>query len=390
MRLVADSKIPFAREAFDQFGEVVTLDTREITPVSVRTADVVLVRSETKVDRALLDGSNVKFVGTATIGTDHVDIDYLAGRGIGFSSAPGSNANSVAEYIVAALSELSARYDFRLKGMVLGVVGVGNIGSRVVRYAQALGMNVLQNDPPRARQTGLPQFLPLDDLMGCDVLTLHVPLSRTGPDATFHFFNRDRIRKLKQGSILINTSRGPVVETDALKNALSLRHLRACVLDVWEHEPCIDAELLRMSELGTPHISGYSFDGKVNGTRMLYEALCRHLGQPAVWDQRVSFGTEVNPSASVAVDASSPEVILRKAVQQCYDIERDDRSLRGVLNVPEDGRGSYFQNLRARYPRRREFFNSKVMLTPKQRVEGEVLSALGFQVEYQFGVAKSG
>jgi erythronate-4-phosphate dehydrogenase len=213
MKIIADSKIPFVQEAFADVAEVTALDTREIVPDVVREADALLVRSETTVDKSLLNGSRVRFVATATIGTDHLDTDYLQQRGIGFASAPGSNANSVGEYIVAALLVLEERCGFSLAGKTLGVVGVGNVGTIVVRYARALGLHVLQNDPPLARTTGNPAFLPLDELMDADIITIHVPLTKTGPDKTFHLFGDARIRAMKSGSILINTSRGGVVDT---------------------------------------------------------------------------------------------------------------------------------------------------------------------------------
>ncbi len=380
MKIISDSKIPFAREAFGQFGDVVLLDTPDITSAAVTDTEILLVRSETRVDRTLLAESKVRFVGTATIGTDHVDTDYLAAQGIMFSSAPGCNANSVAEYVVAALLELSRRHEFSLQGRSVGVVGVGNIGSKVVQYAEAIGMKVLRNDPPRARQSGLAQFLPLDELMDCDILTLHVPLIREGPDATYHLFDRARISRMKEGSILINTSRGAVVETGALLEALQSKHLGACVLDVWEGEPRIDVNLLSKVDLGTPHISGYSFDGKVNGTRMVYAALCRFIGLRASWDLQESASSRRN--LSISDNKIGLEPFLQDAVRQCYDIERDDSSLRGILARSESERGIFFQGLRAKYPLRREFFKFNVLLNSSKHDRGEILKRLGFVVEY--------
>ncbi len=369
MRIVADSKIPFVQEALADVAEVHVLATGEITPETVRNADALLVRSETNVDAALLDGSRVKFVGTATIGVDHIDTDYLQRRGIGFASAPGCNANSVAEYVIAALLVLAERLGFSLEGKALGVVGVGNIGKIVVKYAHALGMCVLQNDPPLHRATGSLVFRPLDELMDADIITLHVPLTKTGPDRTFHLFDDVRLKKMKPSSILLNTSRGAVVETEAVKAALRSSHLKACVLDVWENEPGIDAELLSLATLGTPHIAGYSFDGKVNGTAMIQQALCQYFSLQPAWSPATVSGSPI-----IARDGQD----LLAVVRQCYDIEDDDRRLREMLLLPVGERSSYFRQLRAQYPVRHEFGNNIVDL--HDRAHRDVLRALGFQV----------
>ena len=272
MHVVVDNKNPHVEEAFRQFGTVQGCATREITKEVVREADAIIIRSETKVTKDLLEGSRVKFVGTATIGTDHVDLEYLHSQGIGFASAPGSNANSVAEYFVAAILTLADRKGFNLSGKTLGVVGVGNVGSKIVRNARALGMRVLQNDPPLARETGNPSFVPLDDFMEADIVTIHVPLTKAGTDPTFHLFGEERIRKMKAGAILINTSRGAVADGAALKRAVEAKHLGGVILDVWEGEPLVDVDLVKKIDIATPHIAGYSFDGKLAAVKMTYSA----------------------------------------------------------------------------------------------------------------------
>jgi len=327
MKIIADSRIPFVQEAFSDVAEVTILDTQQIVPEAIRDADALLIRSEIKVDKSLLHDSRVKFVATATIGTDHIDVDYLQHRGIGFASAPGSNANSVAEYIVAALLVLEERCKISLAGKTLGVVGVGNVGSIVVRYARALGLQVLQNDPPLARATGNPVFLPLVELVNADIITIHVPLTKTGPDKTLRLFDDRRICAMRPGSVLINTSRGAVVETAAIKNALRARHLAACVLDVWENEPAIDAELLSLVTLGTPHIAGYSFDGKVNGTVMIHRAACEYFGLVSSWLPHDVSGQGVHSPIVVPENATHSAGLLA-AIRSCYDIEGDDADCR--------------------------------------------------------------
>jgi erythronate-4-phosphate dehydrogenase len=380
MQIVIDRNIPFGKSVFSTLGEVTALDTVQIQPDALQEADILVIRSETKVNPGLLNGSPVRFVGTATIGTDHVDVEYLAARGIGFASAPGCNANSVAEYITAALLTLSHRFGFGLAGKSLGVVGVGNIGSKVVKVGEALGMTVLRNDPPLARQTGDSRFLPLEALMDADIITLHVPLSRSGPDATYHFFDATRIAAMKSGSILINASRGAVVETMAIRDALVRKHVRTAVLDVWEKEPTITAELLSLVSIGTAHVAGYSLDGKVNAVRMIYHALCKFLNVQPTWT-----GWKELPEPDVSrfllpEQSGTKEVMLREAVSQCYDIALDDRLLREMLLQPEKDRASYFMQLRTGYRMRREFFATTVNASPDQQELCNTLKALGFSV----------
>ncbi len=380
MIIVVDSKNPFLAEALSSFAEVRQLSTSAITNASLRDAEAVVVRSETKVGPALLEGTAVRFVGTATIGTDHVDLPYLAGRGIGFASAPGSNANSVAEYLAAALLEAAARFGEALIGKTLGVVGVGNVGSRVVRVGQALGMRILRNDPPLARTTDNPLFVPLDDLMEADILTLHVPLTRDGDDPTFHLFDGRRLSRMKRGSILINTSRGPVVESDALMSVLGSGHLRAAILDVWEGEPEVNPELIRQTLIGTPHIAGYSFDGKVNAARMMYEAIVRHFGIDTPWP--VPAAMPAPRSSTVHLPpAGTPQEILRETVARCYSIMEDDERFRALCALPGEHRRVEFRRQRAAYPIRREFQATRITGVAGRVQLGESLSHLGFVIE---------
>jgi erythronate-4-phosphate dehydrogenase len=380
MRVVVDKNNPLVAEAFQQFGEVRALATKEITADSIRDADMVIVRSETKVTKELLFGSSVRFVGTATIGTDHVDVEYLRAHGIGFASAPGSNANSVAEYIVTALLTLAQRKGFVLQAKTIGVVGVGNVGSKVVRNAKALGMTVLQNDPPLYRATGDSQFIPLDDLMDADFITLHVPLTTTGMDPTYHLFDAKRIGTMKKGAILINTARGSVVDSTALRDALDRRHLGGSVLDVWEGEPAIDVELLKKIDIATSHIAGYSFDGKLAAVKMMYAAACKFFGQAPKWTPEKSLPKPRVERIVILETEDSREETLRKIINQCYDIECDDRSLRGINTVPGDGTRSYFARLRAEYGVRREFYNTIIELPTALASMEVVLKTLGFSV----------
>lgn len=379
MIVAADSKLLFARSAFGLLGEVRWLETPQMVRSNVADADALLIRSETRVGKELLDGTSVRFVGTATIGTDHVDLAYLKERGIAFAAAPGSNANSVAEYVVGAMLELAERRSWTLAGKTVGIVGVGNVGSKVLRCASALGMHPLLNDPPLANATHSPRYVSLDALMEVDIVSLHVPLTRDGLYPTYHFFGASRIRRMKKGAILINTSRGAVAETGALKEALQGHHLGGAVLDVWEGEPGIDPDLLAAADIGTPHIAGYSFDGKFHAARILFDALARFSGVDATWQPP---GTLPPP---VSTDIAAPESLrgedaVRFLVRQCYDIRVDDQALRAVLGRPAADRDATFRALRTNYRDRREFPATTIHIPPGSHAITPVLAALGFQV----------
>jgi erythronate-4-phosphate dehydrogenase len=380
VHIVVNKHTPYAVKAFERIGKVTAFDTHEITKNTVKDADILIVRSETKVDHTLLDGSHVKFVGTVTIGTDHVDEEYLAQNGITFVSAPGSNSHSVGEYITAALLELAQSKGFSLNDKTIGIVGVGNVGSKVWRKAEALGLRVLLNDPPLQRLGSNYPLHSLEKLMEADIITLHVPLTRSGSDATYHLFDENRIRKMKRGAILINTSRGSVVETDALKRTLSDGHLSTAVLDVWEKEPNINTSLLELVSLGTQHIAGYSLDGKLNALRMNYEAVCRFLGRPSDQEINALIPDSALPEIRVEGIHTSVQQTLRDIVKQCYDITLDDRLLRQIISLPEEEHGKYFSRLRTEYRIRREFFNYTICVDGEAKSLFHVLQLLGFKV----------
>jgi erythronate-4-phosphate dehydrogenase len=372
MLILTDENIPCAREAFASLGQVVTLPGRAMTKEAARDAEVLLVRSVTRVGPELLEGTRVEFVATATIGFDHVDRNYLATRGIGFAAAPGSNAQSVAEYVATALLVLESRGKLRLAGSTLGIVGVGNVGSRVARVAQALGMRTLLNDPPRARAEGAAGFVSLENICAdAEVLTFHVPLTREGPDPTWHLLDQALLERVRPGAVLLNTSRGGVHDTCALKAA---RHLGALVLDVFEQEPAIDPDLVALADLATPHIAGYSYDGKVAGTRMIFDAVCGFLGRPAKWPEGVP------PARDLRCQLDRPDVL--DAVRRTYDIGADDARLREVMRSPApEERARGFDRLRKEYPRRHEFANWRIELGREAVAVGPWLSRLGFRVE---------
>ena len=373
MKIVADPNIPFVQEAFGLLGEVHLVPGREITAAAAREADVLLVRSVTPVNAALLDGTRVKFVATATIGTDHIDQEHLSRAGIGFASAQGSNANSVAEYVTAAMLEMAHRQKFRLRDKTIGVIGVGNVGSRVLRYVEALGLRVMPNDPPRQRAENLPRFVSSERILAeADIITLHVPLTRAGADATFHLFDKGKLALLEQRRpVILNTSRGAVVDNKALLKAVDGERLGGVVLDVWENEPNISPELLDVVDLGTPHIAGYSFDGKVNGTRMIYHAVCKFFGIAPSWEPTLPPATVPRIELTVS-SGEDDEEVLRRVVRRVYDITADDGALRKSVRT--------FDEQRAKYPIRREFFNTKLLLRGATEALRAKFAALGFEV----------
>lgn len=334
MKVIVDDKIPYIREAIARVAdEVVYLPGGSISATDVHDADALIVRTRTRCNRQLLEGSRVQFIATATIGFDHLDTEYLREAGIRWTNCPGCNAASVAQYLHTTLLLLEQERGLSLLHSTLGVVGVGHVGTLVATVGHRLGMKVLLCDPPRAEQ-GEEGFLPLETLMAeADVITFHTPLVRSGNHPTLHMANEDFFRALARKPIIINTSRGEVVEGDALLNALDNGWVREAILDVWENEPHIDLRLLERTYLGTPHIAGYSADGKANATRMSLEALCRHFGLP-----HTSFDDITPPPAPEGINPADPLSL--------YDPRRDSQALK---DNPEE-----FEHLRGNYPLRRE------------------------------------
>jgi erythronate-4-phosphate dehydrogenase len=377
MKIIADENIPCVQQAFASLGEVSLLPGRELQAGQVHDADILLVRSVTRVDASLLKGSSVRFVGSATIGFDHVDRDYLQQQGIGFATAPGSNATSAAEYIVSALMVLSEQQGFELTGKTVGIIGCGNVGSRVRRKLSALGMQCRVNDPPLQAGGGHDDFVTLDEVLQADIVTVHVPLTREGQYPTLHLANEAFLERLKPGAIFINTSRGAVADNRALDALLASRGDLSVVLDVWEGEPTISASLLRQVDLGTPHIAGYSYDGKLRGTDMIYRAACEYFALPVSWQV-----TDELPQVAT-IDMRSREAgnaLVSAVVLGAYDVRQDDARLRATLSLSAAERASTFDRLRKDYPVRREFTEATVLLDEPAGEAGALLSGLGFSV----------
>lgn len=380
MKIIADANIPFVKACFSSIGDVEIFGGREITREIVADADVLLVRSITPVFADLLTGSKIRFVATATIGFDHVDVDFLRHNCIGFASAPGSNANSAAEYVIAALLEVGQKRNISLEGKSIGIVGVGNVGSRVAKKCEALGMKILLNDPPLYRQTDDAKYLPIQQLFDCDFITLHTPLTFEGIDKTFHLADRNFFESLKKGCVFVNASRGGVVDSEALKEAIQSGRLQAVVLDVWENEPKIDTALLEMVDIGTPHIAGYSLDGKIAGLIMIYKSVCEYFGTEPKFDAGDFLPEPEVKTVEITKDRDDEQSTLSETVRKIYRIDDDDARLRKILDEPVEDRGKFFDNLRKNYHIRREFHNTEVIVENGKDSLANKLKGVGFKV----------
>jgi erythronate-4-phosphate dehydrogenase len=373
--------MPYALEAFSTLGDVVAADGRTITPAMVKDADILAIRSTTRVDSVLLGGSRVRFVGSAVIGTDHLDTDYLTRRGVRWCSAAGCNANSVSEYLTVALLRLATRHGFTLEGRTVGVIGVGNVGRRVVSKAEALGIRVLMNDPPRARAEGPSGFVDLDTVLAqSDVVTLHVPLTKDGPDATRHLAGEGFFRRLKPSTIFINAARGAVTVSKELLLAMDRGTVSHIVMDCWEGEPAYRLDVLDRADLATPHIAGHSFEGKVAGTVMVYRAACEFLGVKPTWTPDALLPPPEVPEVVLDAAGMTDEQALWRIVRQVYDIEADDRRLSDGAVADDAVRAAHFDRLRKDYPMRREFRFTRVSLRNASVSLRRKVELLGFRI----------
>ena len=375
MKIIADENIPCVEQAFSTLGDVTLLPGRSMRSEQVRDADILLVRSVTRVGRELLEGSRVRFVGSATIGFDHVDREYLQVQGTGFTTAPGSNATSAAEYVVSALMVLAEQGHFNPAEKSVGIIGCGNVGSRVLEKFSALGIECRVNDPPLKQQGGHEAFVGLDEVLQTDIISVHVPLTREGRHPTFHLVNEAFLKRLKPGAIFINTSRGAVVDNTVLNRFLAERGGLAVVLDVWEGEPAINTPLLEQLALGTPHIAGYALDGKMRGTEMIYQAACAYFDRPAEWRAI----DNLPAGGSLEINGREDDSLSR-AVLHCYDVREDDRRLRRLMALGPGERSRYFDRLRKEYPLRREFSATTIRINGDNEPLRRKLQGLGFDV----------
>lgn len=376
MLIVADENIPLLDAFFEGFGEIRRYPGRSLDAASVKDADVLLVRSVTKVDRQLLQGSKVRFVGTCTIGTDHLDLDYFAAAGIHWSSAPGCNARGVVDYVLGSLLTLADLDGVALAQRTYGVVGAGEVGGRLVRVLRGLGWKVLVCDPLREAAEGGDYVSLATILEQCDVISLHTPLQRGGAHPTWHLLGAAQLAQLRQGAWLINASRGPVVDNAALRELLLDRESVHAVLDVWEGEPQVDLQLADLCTLATPHIAGYSLDGRQRGTAQIYQALCRYLGEA----EKVQLADLLPPPplAHIELDGTAePAWALATLCRAVYDPRRDDADFRRSLSDDVTEQRAAFDQLRKQYPARREIEGLAVRVRGEAPQLAQMVSALG-------------
>lgn len=376
MRILADENIPLVDAFFGAHGEIRRMPGRAINRAVLEQTDVLLVRSVTRVDRELLEGSTVRFVGTCTIGTDHLDLGWFEQAGIDWASAPGCNARGVVDYVLGSLLALAEGEGVDLAMRRYGVVGAGEVGGRLVEVLRGLGWDVRVCDPPRqAREAG--DFVTLEQIIAeCDVISLHVPLTLHGEDATFHLLDESRLAALRPGAWLLNASRGAVVDNAALCEQLALRPDIQAVLDVWEDEPQADVELAELCWIATPHIAGYSLDGKLRGTEQIYRAFCAARGRAP----EVSLAELMPPAAlrRLTFSASAePQTVLETLCRAVYDPRRDDAAFRRSLNGDAGQRRAGFDRLRKEYPVRREIDGLEVALEGSSPELAQIVRALG-------------
>ncbi|EIJ42375.1 phosphoglycerate dehydrogenase-like oxidoreductase [Beggiatoa alba B18LD] len=379
MKIIADENIPYVVEAFSSLGDVKTVVGRSLkqSDLIAFEADILLVRSVTPVTAALLTDTPVKFVGTSTIGTDHIDMDYLAQQHIGFANAPASNATSAAEYVISALIVLAQQQGFQLAQKTVGIIGCGNVGSRVLQKLQALGVTCLVCDPPLQTQTGTMGYVNMHDVSQADIITIHVPLVTTGAYPTWQLIDSHFLQRLNPNAILINTSRGDVIDETALIQRLVKYPNMTAILDVWEEEPAINQLLLQRTVFGTPHIAGYSFDGKVHGTEMIYNAACQYFAQPKYWSAQQSLADPALLRLRFS-DTVQDNQAIYTAVTSVYDVRRDSDALR--RGIYTDDPSEWFDLLRKQYPIRREFSSLTIQLPATKLALAYQLEGLGFQV----------
>lgn len=381
MKIIADAAIPYVRHYFARLGELELLDGRAIDHAAVRDADILIVRTVTRVDADLLRDSRVGFVASATSGIDHIDTTFLADKGIGFAAAAGCNARAVAEYVLSSLFVLAEQQDRDPREQRVGIIGCGHVGSTLHRFLDACGLSCMVCDPPlqeRGTDTDY-EFVPLDEVRAADIISLHVPLIREGDYPTAGMLDGGFLDGVREKAVIINTSRGEVVDEEALIRFLDAKPGAAAVVDVWRDEPRINTELLRRVRIGTAHIAGYSTDAKLRGTRMVYERVCEFLQRQNEMNDPVLPGNDYYHLTLSGQDDIAAAVGM--AILSSYDVRSDGASLAGILQLDDSDRADYFSGLRHDYPLRREFPAMHVDLKSCPGEIANILLRLGFQVD---------
>jgi erythronate-4-phosphate dehydrogenase len=371
MKIYYEDSMPYAAEFFSELGDCKVFSHKTINADMLADADVLLVRSTTQVNEQLLaKNKRVQFVATATAGTDHVDKNYLASQKIPFISAGGCNAVAVAEYVLSAMMVMGKRLNWQLAHKTVGIVGAGHVGSALARVLTVLGINHKLCDPLLADTSDGREFVSMNDIMQCDVISLHVPWVKDGPYPTQGLFDKARLAALKDNQLLINACRGEVVNNQAALELFEQGKSLNLVLDVWENEPNINMNLIPHTALATAHIAGHTIEGKARGTEMLYLALCKHLGVQA--DKKLSdYLPMAEPSSIKMSEKHNFWQALHQLVLNVYNIDTDDQHFRANMHGAEQ-----FRYIRKHYPIRREF--SAITLNTGNFVDSKAIYALGF------------
>lgn len=394
MQIVADENIPLLEQFFSEFGEIRKVAGRTMTSEDVKDADILLVRSVTKVNETLIANSPVKFIGTCTIGTDHIDLAYLDAvnqqrrannqQKIAFSSAPGCNAEAVVDYVLSAVSVLIDKRDQIFQDLSVGIIGVGNVGFRLRRRLEAMGVTVIAVDPFKdAEEVG--ELSALDDALKADVVSLHIPITLAedaAEHATYHLINEQRLQQMQPNACLINTCRGSVVDNTALKAHMDKYADFESIIDVWEGEPNLDLQLMNRCMLATPHIAGYSLDGKMRGTEQVYQACCQTFGLP-IRNKLAQYLPEPSIKKIKFGDSVPVRQALRTAIRAVYEVRVDDGIMRSTLlrtNGEPQAMRTQFDLLRKNYPLRRDIPTMRVEVPSKRQDLQQALAAAGFDV----------
>jgi len=370
LTIVADENIPMAETLFAPHGNLIRLPGRDISAADIKNADALIVRSVTKVDKNLLSGSTVKFVGSCTIGVDHLDVEYLQQQKIAYVSAPGCNANSVVEYVFSVLARLRPQW----LGAKVGIIGMGNVGSALYRRLHKLGIEVLAYDP-LINQDRYPIMTSLEAVLNCDVISMHAPITQAGDYPSYHMIGTEQLQRLRTGALLINAGRGSCIDNKELLEYLKQGPGVDVALDVWEPEPAIDLQLLPYIALATPHIAGYSHDGRVNGSTMIVKSFCRYLQQPLLAPVAVAAELE-----EIIVVADNPQEFLNQAILNSYNVLNDDLRLRKEAEKNPQQFPLAFDAMRKNYPKRLEFFHRKINTDgqDEKKLLDQNLAALGY------------
>lgn len=371
MKIVADKNIPFLKGVAEKYGEVVYLAGADFSKAAIVDADALIVRTVTHFDESILNGSSVKLICSATIGYDHIDTDYCDRNNIIWKNAPGCNSSSVQQYVASALIMMSRLKGFDLSTKTIGIVGVGNVGKKVAAICEILGMRVLLNDPPRADIEGAEDFVPLEEIIKeSDIITFHTPLTKEGEYKTYHLADTDFFQSLDKKPIIINSARGSIIDTQAIKEAIKKGLISGAVIDCWENEPDIDLEYLSMVDIATPHIAGYSADGKANATRMSLTSLANFFG---LYKSPITAIEAPTPENSVIdLNNFSGEQRVYEAMLTSYSIMDDFKRLKD--------NPAMFKQLRNEYPLRREY--PAYQIKNARATELQQIHQLGFRMEY--------